>query len=457
MTFLGKIGRALGCASVIALAPFTAQTSFAASNDILFVLDGSGSMWGQIDGVAKIETAKTTMARLINDVPSDARLGFMTYGTNSKESCTDVSLVNAIGTDKSAIVSSISNVTPLGKTPIQKSLIDGLNALQKAEPSDVQKSLVLISDGIETCDGDPCSVAATAQERGVDMKVHVVGFDVDADARAQLECIAKSGGGQYFDASDTEGFTEAMQAVVKVAQVATPQPIQVSSPAPAAPASVFFEDDFDGEALATHWTMSNANEDSFIVEAGELLLVSNKKQGFNTPDPENLLQLNADMPRGDWDMNLYLKYDAQTTQDHIWFGLYSDVQNYLSVQYWSDLRSCSRYVLRLDRMAKGERTNFDKVSAGRGCGYGNDDMPPIIANHVEEGMILTLSKRGRAYTATARIGGLDINDGNARKVTSESLTSLRVPGKLAIAVGKWSDVKGEVLSFIDRVEIVPVN
>ena len=71
----------LRCAcAAIAIATLAGNTS-AAPSDILFVLDGSGSMWGQIEGVAKIDTAKKTLTRLMNDVPAEARLGFMTYGT----------------------------------------------------------------------------------------------------------------------------------------------------------------------------------------------------------------------------------------------------------------------------------------------------------------------------------------------------------------------------------------
>ena len=170
-----------------------ATSGFAAPSDILFVLDGSGSMWGQIQGEAKIATAKTTMVQLMDDVPTEARVGLMTYGTTSKTSCTDVSVLNTLGSSRDDIKTSINGLKPLGKTPIQRSLIEGIAVLSKAEPSDVQKSLVLVSDGIETCDGDPCAVAASSQFVGVDMKIHVVGFNVDAEARAQLECIADKG------------------------------------------------------------------------------------------------------------------------------------------------------------------------------------------------------------------------------------------------------------------------
>jgi len=333
MRFHNLRKRILTTAAVSALSalslPLSAQ---AAPSDILFILDGSGSMWGQIDAKAKIETAKTTMANLLDSTPADARIGLMTYGTTSKKSCTDVTVLNPVGADRGSIKRSVAGLTPLGKTPIDLALAMGVKTLADTEPVDTQKSVVLISDGIETCDGDPCSVAGLAKSAGVAMKVHVVGFDVDQDARAQLECIANAGGGRYFNASDTNGFQQAMQAVVQVAQA---EPAKTEpEPAPAPVATSFFVDDFDGEELGEHWTMTNANEDNFIVEDGSLLMVMSKKQGFHTKEPQNLLKFAPKMPKGDWDMKATVNFDAQTGRDSLWFGLFKDAQNFMAIQHY---------------------------------------------------------------------------------------------------------------------------
>ena len=123
-----------------------ATSSLAAPTDILFILDGSGSMWGQIDGEAKISTAKSTLTQLMDDVPTQARVGLMTYGTTSKESCTDVQVLNALGTDRTAIKASISGITPLGKTPIQTALMQGITMLSGAEPPASKRSNILLRD-----------------------------------------------------------------------------------------------------------------------------------------------------------------------------------------------------------------------------------------------------------------------------------------------------------------------
>lgn len=454
MHFQNLRKKVLATAAVSALSAFSLPLSAqAAPSDILFILDGSGSMWGQIDAKAKIETAKTTMASLLDSTPADARIGLMTYGTTSKKSCTDVTVLNPVGADRGAIKQSVAGLTPLGKTPIDLALAMGVKTLADTEPVDTQKSVVLISDGIETCDGDPCSVAGLAKSAGVAMKVHVVGFDVDQDARAQLECIANAGGGQYFNASDTNGFQKAMQAVVQVAQAEAPKTEPQPAPAPTPVAEPFFVDDFDGEELGEHWTMTTPNEDNYIVEDGSLLMVTSKKQGFNTKDPQNLLKFGPKMPKGDWDIKAKVNYDAQTGRDSLWFGLFKDAGNFMAIQYYHKAGNpCSILQTRLHKFAKGEKTKFDKTVAGSSaCGWGKDGVKEALAAQADQGVVLTLSKRGRKYFASASLVGSDA------VYTTEPMTSLRLPGQPALAIGKFDNADGEVVNLFDRFEIIEIK
>lgn len=440
-------------ASVGLLAPLgIGSPAQAAASDILFILDGSGSMWGQIDGTAKIDTARTTLRALLDDVPADARLGLITYGDRDEKSCTDVTYANPLGSSREAVKSTVGQLRPLGKTPIDMALDLGLRKLAETEPFDVAKSLVLVSDGIETCDGDPCDTAGLAKVNGVDLRIHVVGFDVDAAAREQLECIAEHGGGKYFDAADTSGFEQAMAAVVQVAQASEPS-------TPAAPASpLFFEDEFDGEGLSESWSIVNDDADGHIVEDGSLLMATSRVQGFAAGEPVNLVALDRDMPKGDWDMSMRVRFEGQTGRDSLSFGLYTDPQNHLAIEYFNSVGHCSQTVLRLVKMAKGEATKFETRTSGSShCGWGAGDTEAVIASQAEDGLLLTLSKRGRNYHATATLDGIVGDTGTARTVSTQSLTSLRLPGKPAFMLGKWENADGEVLSFIDRVEIRQVK
>lgn len=183
---------------------------------LVLLMDSSGSM-SEPDsaGDPKIDAARTALGSVIDTVGDDQHVGLRVFGANelgtsNPAACTDSDLVVPIGTgNQEALRDAVGDYTPYGETPIGY-------ALQQAGTdlgSEGQRSILLVSDGISTCDPDPCEVAADLAEDGIDLAIHVVGFDVDDQAREQLRCIADAGGGQYFDATDTETLTSALEQV----------------------------------------------------------------------------------------------------------------------------------------------------------------------------------------------------------------------------------------------------
>lgn len=425
-----------------------------AASKILFVLDSSNSMWGQVEGTAKMDTAKTALSKLISDLPGDTEVGLMVYGHRDKASCEDVEVVLPFGKANSAsVATALSPLRPTGKTPIAYALAQAPAVFGKPDP-DAANSVVLISDGVETCEGDPCAAAGTLANSNINVRVHVVGFDISDKDRAALECIAEKGKGQYFAANSTQGFSDAVAKAAVVAQAAPEPP-----PAKAEPArTIYFEDEFDGEDVGPDWSVINPNPDGYIVEDGQILIVNSGVQGFNKADTPNIIHLDKKpLPKGDWDLTAKVKLELQTGKDNFWLGLYKDEKNYMAIQFWSDVGYCSQIVLRLVKMANGEATQFDARAAGsKTCGFGKGDIKEVIEKLARDGLSLTLSKRGREYTATAILNGT-LDDGKPRMVATEALTSLRLPGQPAIAAGLWNNANGEMLSYIDRVEIVAVE
>lgn len=205
----------------------SAQASQAAE-DVLIVYDASASMWGQIDGVNKITTARNVMAGLVHDWPRDTNLGLVAYGHRRSGERTDIeTLIKPQPVEPDEFVRIVNAINPKGKTPIAASLQHAANDLLYR---DNNATVVLISDGLESCHGDPCAVAAELAARGTGFTAHVVGFDLDEQANEALSCIASNTGGVFVPASNASELQDALQQVQ--ARVTQQQAESVTEPEP---------------------------------------------------------------------------------------------------------------------------------------------------------------------------------------------------------------------------------
>ncbi|MEM8929611.1 MAG: VWA domain-containing protein [Acidobacteriota bacterium] len=196
--------------------PVTAEApaTDAAPTSLLVVLDASGSMWGRLGDDPKVVVARQVLADLATDLHDDSRVGVVAYGHNREGDCGDVETVLPLGPlDRDQLRATIGGLNPKGKTPITTALAEAFTVVEAAgEPVTV----VLISDGLETCGGDPCLAVRTARAKGIPLLLHVVGFDVADEDVSSLECAAQAGGGLYFDARDADGLGQALDRAVEL-------------------------------------------------------------------------------------------------------------------------------------------------------------------------------------------------------------------------------------------------
>lgn len=189
----------------------------------ILVFDGSGSMWGQIEGKAKITIAQEVIGDLLQTFPDDQALGLTVYGHRRKGDCSDIETMVAPATGtRAAIGKAVNAIKPRGKTPLSAAVIAAAEELKYTED---KATVILISDGKETCDYDPCAVGKALEEAGVDFTAHVIGFDVAKKAdRAQLQCLAENTGGRFITASNAAELTEAVKVV---SEPAPPKDVKV--------------------------------------------------------------------------------------------------------------------------------------------------------------------------------------------------------------------------------------
>ena len=147
---------------------FASIPSGLADNNIHLILDASGSMWGKVDKQEKIIIAKGVLKELITSLPDNVQIGLTAYGHRSKNDCNDIQLLvpTGVGNHK-MLVEKIDSIIPKGSTPISKSLEIVENSIRQIKG---MTNIVLVSDGIETCGGDPCRLVRRFIEQGVNNK-----------------------------------------------------------------------------------------------------------------------------------------------------------------------------------------------------------------------------------------------------------------------------------------------
>ncbi len=196
----------------------------------MLVLDASGSMWGRIEGRTRIEIAREAVAALMSRWPATRPIGLMAYGHRRSGDCADIEVLAQPAPDPARITALVGRVTPRGRTPMADAVRMAAEALGPNGGS-----VILVSDGIETCHPDPCAVAQAIARSGVRLVVHTIGFGIsDPAAVAQLRCMAEATGGRAVTARDAMELAEALDRAAAAptpgARATAPRPEPVPQP-----------------------------------------------------------------------------------------------------------------------------------------------------------------------------------------------------------------------------------
>lgn len=206
-------------ATVLVATTWLAAAPTARADDatkVLLLLDVSGSMNEPISsGGTKFTAAKQALKQVADALPAGTQVGLRVYGSEiatpkerEPKACTDTRLVLPIGPlDRSRMYGAVDSFKAVGETPIAYSLGKAVDDLGDSG----KRVLVLISDGEESCAGDPCPTARKLADTGVELQFNAVGLDVGGKARKQLKCIAQAGNGTYYDADESGDLSDALR------------------------------------------------------------------------------------------------------------------------------------------------------------------------------------------------------------------------------------------------------
>ena len=183
---------------------------------VQIVVDASRSMWGQIGGVSKMQIAKETLEEVSYWLPPDLDLSLRAYGSASareENNCADSQLLVPFGEmNRDHIRRGIASLKPTGQTPIAYAL---QQAARDFDSLDSERMIVLVSDGIESCGGNPIQAARDLRAQGI--TTHLIGFGLGNAAEedtASLRAVADAAGGRYVTASSAEELKAALAKTV---------------------------------------------------------------------------------------------------------------------------------------------------------------------------------------------------------------------------------------------------
>jgi len=376
-----------------------------AKESAIVIFDGSGSMKAKVDGKTKISIARDMMGSLMKDWNEDVDLGLMVYGHRSK-ACDDIEMVVPVGKpNPSVLLDAINKIKPKGETPIGAALklaAENLNFIESPT------TVILVSDGEESCKSDPCAVAKELEKAGVNFTAHVIGFDVSdkkkVKAQAQLKCVADSTGGKFFEAKDAEGLKKALAETAKAVAEPVKKPAEEVTES-----SDVWVDDFERDELGDAYEIKEPDEERLIVSDGQLLMIITKptknivvRKEVISGNFEALVKMNMNLTRSSWAQLSFL-----AGKNKLELGLYARDYEDVAVYFRKVIKDKKSQIAYVKKLGDRELINRERE---------------------QEDWYFKLKKKGFKFTAFASMDGK-----KWAKVGEHTL--LKKKGQVSLVVG----------------------
>ncbi len=188
---------------------------------ILFIFDCSNSMFAQWEKSSKIKVAKRLLNQTLDSLKGieNIEIALRAYGhqykiTPGNQRCDDIELLVPFGQEGDANIDRIKNkirgLEPKGTTPIALSLEAAADDFPPCD--NCRNVVILITDGIEACEGLPCAAARKLKEKGINLKPFIIGIGLDTSYMEHFSCV-----GEFLSADTEAGFKSVMDFVVSQA------------------------------------------------------------------------------------------------------------------------------------------------------------------------------------------------------------------------------------------------
>jgi len=220
---------------VFGAAPAAAEeTPAPVPQSTIIVVDGSRSMKETIGPNSKIDSVRSVLSKSIAAQGGKRPLGLVAFGHRKASDCSDIEGLAEPGALKGAAAQALlDKIQPAGEAPIATAV----EAAAKLGAAGQPLSVILISDGQDSCKADPCAAAKALKQQNEDLRIHVVGLNAQAQAVQPLACMAESTGGKFIAATNEAGFGVALGAVFAAIDAPAAPPVTAPAVIGAAPPS----------------------------------------------------------------------------------------------------------------------------------------------------------------------------------------------------------------------------
>ncbi|MGE0700804.1 MAG: VWA domain-containing protein [Hyphomicrobiaceae bacterium] len=199
---------------------------------VMVIFDGSGSMWGKLDGerVSKLVMARDALRKGLAGVAPGTRVGLMSFGHRRGGDCQDTeTLIEPTPLDLERVTASLEKLNPRGRGPLTRALRETASRLG---PATARSTIVLIHDGPDNCQLDPCTVVGDLHVAHPGVRINVVSIGLSPDEAQTMACLPRSTGGRHYQVSSME----ALEAALVGALAPVPDAVAgASQPRPAEP------------------------------------------------------------------------------------------------------------------------------------------------------------------------------------------------------------------------------
>jgi Ca-activated chloride channel family protein len=221
------LGALLLGASAVAPAVSPGNDPSHCESDAMIVFDASGSMTGMGFGettVTRIQQVRRALATVLPQVAPVRKLGLVVFGPGSHSQCENIDLkLSPAPNSATRIMGEVDRLQPYGQTPLTNAVAVAADALDFHDRPAV---IVLLTDGEETCRGNPCALGQALRSTGAGVTVHVIGYmlnGTNVPAGSQyVRCLSETTGGMFISTETTDELIEALQKTLSCPVLSSP-------------------------------------------------------------------------------------------------------------------------------------------------------------------------------------------------------------------------------------------